>query len=212
MDINIILLLATLFTATHQNPPDFSRGMRQAFCKSHPHDLRFDWQHYSVYTDDCPVTQELWNPFSGTPQPSDEEICLCEGTYKMWPLTQHNRGKNHICSKISTHTHPQNFLVCWTNKGQKNSKSRYTLAFPGTYSIGGSCSNEIFIPLVLEKYYKDDNLLQTKLKTDPRCNPTLGEIARAQKLELKGHCKQRDCKPKNIHTHFFKQRHKKGLR
>ena len=47
MEINIILLLATLFTVTNQEPTKKFNG----------------WQTYEIYKDSCPLNKELWNPY-----------------------------------------------------------------------------------------------------------------------------------------------------
>lgn len=199
MDINIALLLATLSTILQQGdalPSEY-----------------YPWYTYNVHQDDCPLVQQLWNPFTRNIPPSLEEICLC--------LDRH--GERYACPKIDTHTNPcgyfNNFLLCWRNIGERG--TRYTLSFPGRCGElryrDGDYLYRSFATAPLFRM-KNEREIFEKLRRDPRCNLELHkkitQEKRERKIERAKERKRLYCKQKSAFTQFMKygNRYKKNNR
>lgn len=226
MDINIALLLATLFTATNQAPlfiPLFESNLlkgpspRLRHCYHHQ---TIRWVTYFIYSNDCPAVWGLHNPFQERDKPSPEEICLCFD----------DERKSSRCIKSTIGNDPEtvfkNFPVCWKNLGP--SQSRYTLSFPvidAESSHGGNCY--YFSPFVRLHHYIPERWFFGKdsmLNSDKRCNYEILSYdeklkafenrnrALEKKAQQEKEYKRLHCKQKNPYIRFFEQRHKKNHR
>lgn len=218
MVVNAALLLATLFSLTNQTP-DLRKALQDNRCRCVQAPLLTTWQTYQIY-EDCPLLHALGFTKAEYyeklfPDNDLQEKCICEGNYAFWPLTGWNHGDNHKCSRLSykaTQNDIKHFLRCINPSSKKYldpSRNRYTLTIPTHYSFElHECDPLDTTPRIQTKY----STLLASLKTDPRCNVKLSEKLRAQKLELRGQCRVRDCKQKNPLNVFLKQRRKKNHR
>lgn len=219
MEINIALLLATLFTATNQTPlllPLFEsslfKGPRPRLRHCAPSDS-VRWVTYSISSNDCPAVQTFQNPFQERNKPSSEEICLCFDATK--------KPSRCIKSTIGSDSETifKNFPVCWKNQGP--SQSRYTFSFPvidRTANYGRSCHYfSPYIRLHPHVPYRWFFGRDAMLNSDKRCNYEMlshdeklkalaQKAARAQEYN-RWHCKQ-----KSLQKVFLKHGHKKGCK
>ena len=167
MDINLILLLATLFTVTNQEKT-----------------LNFNgWQTYEIYKDSCPLNKELWNPYQKDAHKLADIICLCEGNYQDQSRKRYNHGPLRECPQLKVPSvssiEAQSFLLCWTKQTHAR-ENLYQLMVPEKYSPPEQTLFDTKYPHAREQ-----------LHSDHRCNFHFSEKLRNQKLHLRGTCSYR---------------------